>query len=203
MHRMLLAAACIMAATVSPAGASGSPAAGPVVTENLTGIVSGSQTFDTRGYFGPAGSNLSGAKISIYLQYVPGLLGPSQTCRNHACTYNVSAQMPDTPGSLLITITINGHRAVYSPSYEAVVFFPTQTPFQLTIDADAFSGFGIGLPGLQFAALFKSAPVFGQPLSPGNRPVLQASASDYLSFYDAQSQTPVEQLTYTPTGGTK
>ena len=73
----------------------------------------------------------------------------------------------------------------------------------MTIDSDAFSGFGIGLPGLQFATLFKSAPVFSKPVSPANGPVPQASSSDYLYFYDANNSTPVEQLTYTPTSGAR
>ena len=194
---------CIIAAAAFSTIATTSWAAAPVVTENLSGIISGSHTVDTKGYFGPAHTDLAGAKVGIYLQYVPKLLGSSQTCRNNACTYNVSAQMPDTPGSLLITIAINGHRVVYSPAYEGAIFFATQAPYQLTVDADANSGFGIGLPGLQLAALFTSAPIFGHPLSPGNGPVLAASSSDYFNFYDAASQTAVEKLTYTPTAGTR
>ena len=191
MHRLLIAAAASLMTTTSWA-------APPVVTENLTGTISGSQTIDTKGYFGPAGADLSGATAAIYVQYVPKLLGPSQECRNHSCTFNESSKMPDTQGSLLVTITINSHRLVYSPSYQGVIFFPTQAPYQLTVDSDAFSGFGIGLPGVQFAALFESAPKFGEPLSPSDKPVLRASPSDYLYFYDAQDQTPVEKLTYTP-----
>ena len=194
---------CIVTAAALSMIATASLAAQPVITENLTGTISGSRTTDTRGFFGAAGADLSGATVAIYLQYVPRLLGPSQACRNHSCTYNESQKLPDTPGALLVTITINGNRIVYSPAYEAAVFFPTQRPYQLTIDSDAYSGFGIGLPGVQFAALFKSAPVFGQPLSPGNQPVEQASPSDYVAFYDASSQTPVEQLTYTPTGSVR
>ena len=193
---------CALTAAVSLA-ATASWAASPAVTENIAGTISGSQTVDTKGYFGTAGADLSGAKVAIYLQYVPKLLGPSQECRNHACTYNVSTQLPDTQGSLLVTITVNGHRVVYSPSYEGAIIFATQAPYQLTVDSDAFSGFGLGLPGLQFATQFRSAPVFGQPLSPGNGPVLQASPSDYVAFFNAANQTPVEQLTYTPTSGTK
>ncbi len=193
MRYLLTAAALSIIATASHA-------APPVITENLTGTISGSQTIDTKGYFGKAGTNLSGATVAIYLQYVPKLFGASQTCRNNACTYNESFKMADTQGSLLVTITINGQRVVYSPTYQGAIFFPTQGANQLTIDADAFSGFGDGLPGLQFATLFKSAPKFGQPL---RGPVLQASASDYIAFFDASDQTPVEQLSYTPTAGTK
>lgn len=192
---------CILTAAALSLVATASWAAPPVITENLIGTISGSQTLDTRGYFGKAGADLSGATVAIYLQYVPTLLGPGQSCRNHSCTFNESYKMPDTQGSLLVTITINGHRVVYSPTYESVIFFPTQRPYQLTIDSDAFSGFGIGLPGIQFAAEFTSAPVFGQSLSPSNQPVLQASGSDYINFYDVNDQTPSEQLTYIPASG--
>ena len=194
MRYVLMAAALSMLATQSRA-------ASPAVTENLTGTISGSQTVDTEGYFGKAGANLSGAAVKIYLQYVPALLGSSQTCRNQSCTYNEAYQTADTQGSLLVTITVNGHRVVYTPTDEGVVFFSTQSPYQLTVDSDAFSGFGIGLPGIQLAARFTSAPVFGQSLSPGNGPVLRASGSDYIDFYDAANQTPVEELSYAVTGG--
>ena len=187
---------CTLIAAAASLFATTSWAAPAVITENLTGTISGAKTVDTKGYFGTAGADLSGATVAIYLQYVPKLLGPSQTCRNHSCTYNESTSMPDTQGALLITIKINGHRLVYSPTYQGAIFFPVKAPYQLTIDSDAFSGFGIGLPGMQFAALFESAPKFGQLLSPGNSPVLQDSPSDYLYFYDATDQTPVEELTY-------
>ena len=142
-------------------------AASPVITENVSGTISGNSAVDNKGYFGKAGADLSGAKVAIYVQYVPKLFGPGMECRNNACTYNTSVQMPDTQGSLLINVTINGSRVVYSPTYEGAIFFNTQAPYQLTVDSDAFSGFGIGLPGLQLATQFKSAPTFGHPLSPG------------------------------------
>ncbi len=193
----------LVSALVLSLAATASHAAQPVVTENLAGTISGSCTVDTKGLFGPAGADLSGSAVAIHVQYVPRLLGPSQACRNHSCTYNQSDRMPDTQGALLVTVTVNSQRVVYVPVAEAAVFFPTQAPYQLTIDADAYSGFGIGLRGIQFAALFTSAPAFGQPLSPANPAVQGASASDYVAFYDASSQTPVEQLTYTLTGSTK
>ena len=189
---------CILIAAAASLLTTSSWAAPAVITENLTGTISGAQTVDTKGYFGVAGADLSGDTVAIYLQYVPKLLGPSQACRNNTCTYNESVNMSDTQGALLITITINGHRVVYSPTSQGAIFFAVKAPYQLTIDADAFSGFGVGLPGVQFAALFESAPKFGQLLSPENKPVLRDSSSDYLYFYDATDQTPVEKLTYKP-----
>ena len=170
-------------------------AAAPVVSENLAGTISGPSTVDKKGYFGTAGADLSGAAISIYIQYVPTLLGPSQACRNHSCTYNQSVQAPDTQGSVLITITANGHRLVYAPAYQGVVFFPTQSPYQLTIDSDADSGFGIGLPGVQLGVPLTAAPLFGQPLLPASPPVLNKT-DDYIAFFTANDQTPVEQLSF-------
>ena len=196
MRLMLTAAVFSLAATACLA-------APPVVTENISGTISGANTIDTNGYFGAAGTDLSGAKLAVYFQYVPKLLGPSTECRNHGCTYNTSVQMPDTQGSLLITVTVNGHRVVYSPSREGAVFFNTQSPFQLTVDSDAFSGAGDGLPGLQFGVQFKSAPVFGHTLSPGDEPVRYAVNSDVIAFYESGSQTPVEQLSYVATSGSK
>ena len=178
-------------------------AAPAVITENIAAVVSGSHTIDTAGYFGTRGADLSGAKAAIYLQYVPKLFGPSQDCRNHSCTYNESLKTADTQGSLLVTIAINGHRKVYSPTMEGVLFFPLQSPYQLTIDADAFSGFGVGLPGVQLGVELVSAPEFGQSLSPDDGPVMQESTSDVVDFFDASSQTPVEQLSFTPTGASK
>ncbi len=194
---------CISIAFALSMVGSASFAAQPVVTENLTGIIGGSKTVDTEGYFSTAGADLAGMRIAIYLQYVPKLLGASEECRTHDCTYNTSDNLPDTPGSLVVTITINGHRMVYSPSQEAAVFFNTKAPYQLTVDSDAYSGFGIGLPGLQLATEFGNAPIFGQPLSPGNSPVMKISSSNYMFFYTASSQNPVEELTYKPAGGSK
>ncbi len=194
---------CALITTAFTLVATASLAASPVVTENVSGTISGSNTVDTRGYFGKAGADLSGAKVAVYMQYVPSLLGPSMECRSNSCTYNTSVQMPDTQGSLLIAVTINGHRVVYSPTYEGAIFFDTHAPYQLTVDSDAFSGFGIGLRGLQFATQFKSTPLFGHPLSPGDEPVLRASSSDYIAFYGANDETPIENLSYTPTGGSK
>ena len=195
MRCTLIATALTLVATASLAS--------PVVTENLSGTISGSNTVDKKGYFGKAGADLSGAKVAIYIQYVPTLLGPSMECRNNNCTYNTSVQMLDTQGSLLVTVTINGTRVVYSPTYEGAIFFNTNAPYQLTVDSDAFSGFGIGLRGLQLATQFKAAPIFGHPLSPGNGPVLRASSSNYIAFFNANDQVPVENLSYIPTAGSK
>ena len=196
MRHMFAAAAFSTLATASWA-------APPVITENLTATIGGSHTVDTRGYFGPAGTDLAGVQMAIYFQYVPKLLGPSQECRNNSCTYNLSVSMPNTAGSLLITIIVKGHRLIYAPRSEAAIIFSTQSPYQLTIDSDAFSGFGLGLPGLQIATQFTFAPIFGSSLTPGNKPLQQASSSNYIDFFDASNQTPVEELTYIPEKGKK
>ncbi len=188
----------ILATTALAMISTASFAAAPVVTENLTGTIGGASTVDTQGYFGKAGTDLSGAAITIYLQYVPKLLGASQDCRTHACTYNTSAQAPDTPGSVLVTLTVNGQRLVYSASYESAAFFATQTPYALTLDVDAFSGFGLDLPGIQLYVPTTAAPLFGQPLLPASPPVLH-KANDYVDFFNAANQTPVEELTFTVT----
>ena len=200
MYRILTVSALAAISTASFSTAS--MAAAPVVTENITGTIGGSKTVDTHGYFGKAGTDLSGATVSIYLQYVPKLFGASQACRTHACTYNESVQAADTQGSLLVTVSVNGQRVVYSPTYEGVIFFSTQAPYQLTIDSDAFSGFGIGLPALQLGVPVAEAPLFGQALSPGSPPVRNVS-TDYVDFFTANSQTPREEITFAVTKATK
>ena len=177
-------------------------AAAPVVTENLAGTIGGASTVDTKGYFGKAGADLSGAAITIYVQYVPKLLGASQDCRTHACTYNQSVQAADTPGSVLITLTVKGRRLAYSPIYESATFFSTRSPYALTLDVDAYSGFGLGLPGIQLYVPTTTAPLFGQSLLPASPPVLR-NARDYIDFFTAADQTPAEELTFAVTKATK
>ena len=195
MHYVLAVSAFAIVSTASMAAV-------PVVTENITGTISGSKTVDKHGYFGKPGTDLSGATISIYVQYVPRLFGASQTCRNNSCTYNQSVQAKDTQGSLLVTLTVNGQRLVYSPTDEGVIFFSTQAPYQLTVDSDAYSGFGIGLPGLQLGVPVGEAPLFGQPLLPGSPPVQNVS-TDYVDFFTADDQTPREELSFAVTKATK
>ena len=177
-------------------------AAAPVITENLAGTIGGASTVDTNGYFGKAGANLSGAAITIYVQYVPKLLGASQDCRTHACTFNQSVQAADTPGSVLVILTVNGQRLVYSPTYESVAFFSTQNPYALTLDVDAYSGFSLGLPGIQLYIPTQAAPLFGHPLLPASPPVLR-KANDYVDFFNASDQTPAEELTFAVTEAAK
>jgi hypothetical protein len=89
---------CILTTLATSLLSTASLAAQPVVTENVTRTITGPSTIDTNGYFGTAGDDLTGAKVSVFLQYVPNLLGQSQPCRNHSRTYNGSYSMPDTPG---------------------------------------------------------------------------------------------------------
>lgn len=171
-----------------------SAAEAATVTENLVGQVAGSNTVDTLGLFGPAGANLVNQPISIYFKYTTEDFTSQKTGRNGYVVYN-SQGSSSTPGSVLITVTINGKRQVYAPAYQGVVFIPTAAPYSLTIDSDAYSGFGDGLTGAQTSVQFLSAPTFGSPLSPTDNPVLN-SVVDSLSFFTPSSSVASEQLSF-------
>jgi len=176
--------------------AAGSAQAG-VVGEQLTAVVSGSNTVDTKGYFGQAGANLTGKTISLFFQYTTQAFGPAKACRDPSyCSYNISKGNAGTQGSVVVTAQIDGHRVVFTPAYQGTVLFTKKFQNRVFIDSDVFSGFGLGLPGCQLLIDYTGKVAFGSQVSPINQPVVNAS-SDEIDFFDASSQVSVEQLTFT------
>ncbi len=183
-------------------GSSLSAHAATVITENLTAIVSGGSTTDTLGLFGPAGANLKGKTISIHYQYVEDFFGASQTCRNHACTYNRSTSSPNTPGSLLISVTVNGKQVNYTPTFQGEVLFGTLSDNAFVIYSDT-NGFGYGLTGAVVSTSFSSPVTFGSTLSPADQPVKKDN-NDYVEFFTPSDGfgTPSETLNFVVTSAT-
>ncbi len=169
------------------------------ITENLVGVISGANTTDTTGIFDKAGANLAGQKIQIYTQYVTNLFTSHANCRtSRPCEHYDSQGNPGTPGSVLTSLTVNGKRVVYSPTYSGQLIFSNYQGSLLYVNTDVYSGFGQGFRGSALSVAFTSPVAFGVPLSPGNGPILDKS-TDFVSFFVAASQLPVEELTFSVT----
>jgi len=175
------------------------------VTENLVGMISGSNTTDTLGLFGPAGANLTGQPISIYFKYTTDDFTSQTACRSHSCVTHVSKNSPNTPGSVLITVSVNGQRHVYAPVHYGAVLFQTVSPDALKIYSDC-TDYALGYTGAAVYVPFLSAPTFGSPLSPTDDPLLN-QVVDYVSFYSPStadaSELPSEQLSFFVSSATK
>ena len=172
------------------------------VTENLTGTVSGGSTTDTLGLFGPAGANLSGKQITIHYQYVEKYFGPSTICRNRACTENFSSGSPNTPGAVLISVTVNGKQVNYISAHQGEVLFGNLSDNSFHIYADA-SSFGLGYTGASVYTSYSSPVTFGSTLSPTNQPVKNFN-SDFVEFFTPADGfgTPSETLNFVVTSAT-
>ncbi len=170
------------------------------ITENETGTIANST--DSAGLFGPAGASLNGKAISVHYQYVPAYFGASQTCRNHTCTTNTSQNSPNTPGAVLITVTINGKQASFSSTSYGSLLFSTQSDdaFRIGANADSYAFNGTGCT---VTNSFRAPVAFGAILSPSNQPVLNQVNSAVRFFNAAVSITPVETINFSVTGATK
>ena len=170
------------------------------VAENLTVTISGSNTTDSIGLFGPAGANLSGQTASIHVQYISDYLPTSKSCRFDpaTCTAHYNQQGANLAGSVLVSVTMNGHTVNYSPVYIGWVLLKnTNGMDMLKICSDA-TDYSEGLRGACVATQYTSSLTFGAPLSPTNPPLLHTStAEDYLNFYSPSgSELPDETLSF-------
>ncbi len=166
------------------------------VTEDLVGTISGQNTTDTAGLFGAPGASLAGQPVTIHTQYVTAPFNSSGYCRtSHQCSHYESQGVAGTPGSVLTSVTLNGKTVTYAPTYIGQIILDNNNAHNFDAYTDAYSGFGEGRRGSGLFVAFTSALAFGAPLSPGNPPVLHKN-TDYLSFFDASSTLPVEQLNF-------
>ncbi len=175
-----------------------------MITENITGTISGAQTTDKAGLFGAPGANLAGKTITLHLQYVPSYFNSNGKCRvsPSVCTYDRSQGSPNTPGAVLISVTVNGRQQAYSSTYFGETILSNQPPRRFVLSADASSGFAMtNGRGCMVSTLFESPLVFGQPLSPGNPPTLNNNA-DFVDFFQNGGQLPAETLSFLVTGAT-
>ncbi len=170
------------------------------ITENETGTISNST--DAAGLFGPAGASLNGKAIAIHYQYVPAYFGASQTCRNHTCTTNTSQNSPNTPGAVLITVTIDGKQASFSSTSYGSLLFSTQSDdaFRIGANADSYASNGTGCT---VTNSFRAPVAFGATLSPSNQPVLNQVNSAVRFFNAAVSVIPVETINFSVSSATK
>ncbi len=167
------------------------------VTQNLVGMISGSHTVDTLGLFGPAGANLTGQPISIYFKYTTEDLTTVKVQRNGYTSYR-SQNSSSTPGSVLVTVTVNGKRLTYVPSAWANVGIPTLAPYKLFLqdEADSYYSQSKTQPGVQLTVEYLQAPTFGGPLSPTDDPVLN-KVNDRVDFFPSlNTGGPIEQLSF-------
>lgn len=187
-HRSLLAGIVILAAASSAHAA--------VVSDQMTAVITGASTVDTKGYFGPAGANLAGRKILLFLQYNSQAFGPTQSCGNaRSCFYNISKGNAATQGSVVVAAEIGGHRVVYTPAYQGTVTFNKGTHFFINSDV-SINGFGSGRPGCQLLIDYTGKVAFGSQLSPINEPFANPP-TDQIELFDASSQVAVETLSFT------
>jgi len=163
-----------------------------LVTDKLTAVITSASTADTKGYFGPAGGNLAGKNVLLFLQYSTQAFGPPQKCGSN-CFYNVSSGRA-AQSSVVITAEIDGHRVVYTPANQGSVYFNRGIHF--FIASDVSGGSGLRLPGSQMLIDYSSKVTFGSQLSPGNNPIAN-STNDNILLFDASSQAAVETLYFT------
>lgn len=179
-------------------GAASAAQAATVIAENETGTITGGNTTDTLGLFGPAGANLAGKTVTIHTQYVPAYFSAPTNCRiASSCTRARSQNSPNTPGAVLITVTINGTQLTYTSTHFGQVLFDKSAQNYFNIYADA-TDFGYGLNGIRVSTSFSAPVTFGSTLSPSDNPVL--NYVDSLSFFRPSDQTPGEVLGFVVTG---
>ncbi len=166
------------------------------VTEDIVGVISGANTTDTAGLFGTAGANLSGKAVTIHTQYVTTPFNSSGYCRtSRQCSHYESQGVAGTSGSITNSVTLNGRTLTYAPTYIGQIILDNNNAHNFAAYTDVYSGFGEGRRGSALSVAFTSALAFGAALSPGNQPVLHKN-TDYLSFFDASSTLPIEQLNF-------
>ena len=184
------------------AGTASAAQAATVISENETGVISGPSTTDTLGLFGPAGANLTGKTITIHTQYVPAYFGSVTNCRiASSCTKAISQGSLNTPGAVLISLTVNGKQVVYTSAHIGQVLFDKGSQNFFNIYADTLD-FGYGYNGVRVSTSFSSPVTFGSTLSPTNPPALNTPV-DNVEFFQIDDELPAETLFFAVTSATK
>ena len=117
-------------------GLLGGVAQANTVRETLTGTITGLASVDTQGYFGPAGTNLSGQPVKVTLQYTTQDFNHTYKCTHYGCTEYVSSQTPKVPKSVLITVTINASTLSFKPVNEGLVVVSAPGGDNVLIESD-------------------------------------------------------------------
>ncbi len=190
MLRTLFAASVAASACLHPV-----PATAARITQFVSGTVSGSDTTDPFGIFGPAGADLNGKPIQVYFSYETVDFNssggcsapPGSTCDLHFTRTPKGSQTGNlmrqgTPQSVLIQIQVNGVGRSFAPFEQATVYF-FNTPgspgvFQVTSDSAR------GGPG-QYASIslsYAGTTAFGSRLSPDNNPVNPSYGPSNFTF---------------------
>ncbi len=178
MHRYLLAAAIPLVAALQPA-----PAKAALITQYVTGTVSGTNTVDALGVFGPAGTDLKGKTVQIYVSYDTLAFNEEGCAAPAGATCDVRLSKPakgsqtgnltkfGTPQSVLIQIQVGNAGRSFAPFQQATfyVFNSPGAPGQLRIQSD-YANDGPGLTA-SVNLYFASTTAFGSHLSPTNDPV--------------------------------
>ncbi len=169
LHGTILLLACLC-------GASAGARAG-VVSQYVEGTVAAPSTIDTYGLFGPAGADLTGRTITVFMQYNGSR---SQFPNEYYCAltcleFGTAAKKDNLPGAALIVVDLKQVRHVVVPRRTAYVTFNFDygTP---GIYTDLGAGIDDTLPGGAWVLLaYPPSISFGTTLSPKNNPVSSAA----------------------------
>lgn len=128
------------------------------------GKITGPASVDTYGYFGPAGSNLSGKPVKVTVQYTTQDFNNTYKCTHYGCTEYVSSGTPKVPQSVLITVTIDATTLSFKPVNDGVVVVSAPGGDNVLIESDP----GSGNPdtGIFVSVYLNNEATFGGKLSP-------------------------------------
>jgi hypothetical protein len=96
--------------------------AASVVNETVNGVIAGRYTTDSAGYFGPAGTSLSGSRVTVRLRYVPADYNAQGGCAHgYPCKTYEAYGTPLVPQSVAVSVTINGRTVSFSPTVSSLI----------------------------------------------------------------------------------
>ena len=182
------------------------------MVQYVSATVSGSQTTDTYGIFGPAGADLSGKTITIYTQYGPNNFAAVTPCgpgcslyfnKANGASASYTTRNIFVPTSTLIVVGLNDQHMAFAPSMQGSVELLTpsngSTGYTIEIGSDYNESKGTETyPGCQVSLVYPSAIAFGKPLAPTNTPSAQGSSIEFLKpAAQAGGQKSMETLTFT------
>ena len=121
---VILGQAELYAAAGALALIGGAAEAAMVQTLSVSGVIErtdGKPALDTDGLFGPAGADLTGARISVFEQYAPAAFDGAQPCGEACQYYPAKSPYSDLYGALLIVVTVNGIQHTYNSAKAGTV----------------------------------------------------------------------------------
>lgn len=150
------------------------------VAETMTGTIAGYNTVDTNGYFGPPGTDLKGALVTVSVRYVTEDFNAEHACLHYNCTEYLSVNTRYVPKSVRVAVTVNGVVRTFAPAYAGEIIVGGSGSNDIQLNSDAGTGADLGI----FVHLYlQSQGRFGAPLNP-----LLNDAQNWFTFTPANSQ---------------